>query len=515
MTVGPPLPLSVRRRAATRLLRRAIRHPRAAAEALRTMVAIGGGRPTEDVYRAVLDEALAHGDRSAARARLLEPSGPPGSAAAIRRARALEVFASGLPADRARAERAVATFLRQRPSSRETAGRGPAGAAAEASAAAGRLRAEGHDQPAIVLTLSALEGNPYTELMEQRYEAHALAPVHVDTLADAAAVVAAREAGGYGAVLLVNASNRLIWSTGDDAAAMAAARSALATLDEWRAAGVPLVVSVHDGPILRPIHAEAEQAIAQGIADRAAAVHLLTASTPAALGSWITLDPARSVHIPIPNYDGIYGPPPDRAGARASLGVDPRDPADAGPGSEILVGMIGLLSSRKGPRLLVDALARVPDPLPDGRRLRLLLAGRVIEPGGEDLIRAAYADRRLVPRFGFVPDDRMPALLAALDVAVVPYRRFLNSSWLSLALTASIPAIAPAGGMAAETVRPGALLTFEGASVASLAAALARSGELVTPLARSEARASVADLASLAISDRFAELLRGVVDSAG
>ena len=505
---GRPLPAYLRRAAARRRIRALVRRPwRAVPWVVRWLVPLAW-EPDDELRRATLDRAVSRGDRVAARIRTLEPQGLIGTPLARGRAAALEVLASDLDGEAARTERTVIEFLGHRPAQRETAGRGPAGAAAEAVAAAERLRGQGHARPRIVMTLPALEGNPYTRLMESGFASKGLAAIHVDTLEDAAAVVAARAAGDFEAVLLVNASNRLVWPAPDAAAAARVVESALAMLDRWRADGVPLAVTVHDGAILGPVHAAAEQALAQGIADRADVIHVLTASTPALIGDWLRLDPARTTHIPIPNFDEAYGARPPRAEARTALGLDPIDPLEGG--REIVVGMIGLLSPRKGPRRLVESLRDVPDPLPDGRRIRLVMAGRAIDPGGEALIRAAGADPRIVAAFGFVPDERMPALLAAIDVAIVPYDRYLNSAWTVLALTAGIPIIAPAGGTAAEVVRPGALATWDPADPASLATAIAEAGRLVTTEARIEARRSVGDLDAGVIAERFAALLAGL-----
>ena len=505
---GRPLPTYLRRAAAARRVRTSIRRPWRAIPWLVRWIAPGSWQPDADLRLATIDRAVGRGDRSAARIRLLEPQGVVGTPPARGRARALEVLANELTGDAARTERAVIEFLGQRAPRRETAGRGPAGAASEAIAAAARLRGLGHSSPRIVMTLPALEGNPYTRLMESGYEAAGLASVHVDSLEDAEAIVAARATGGFGAMLLVNASNRLVWPAPDGEAAARIVTSTLATIDRWRAEGVALVVTVHDLAILGPTHAAAERALAQGIADRADRIHVLSASTAEVLRDWLRLDPARTLHIAHPNFDAAYPARPPRDGARASLGIDSVDPV--GGGREIVIGMIGLLSPRKGPRRLVDALRAVPDPLPDGRRLRLVMAGRAIDPGGEALIRAAGADPRIVAEFGFVSEDRMPTLLAAIDVAVVPYDRYLNSAWTVLALTAGIPVIAPAGGTAAEVVRPGALATWDPTDPGSLTAALEDAGRLVTTAARAEARRSVADLDAATISRRFAELLAGL-----
>ena len=98
-------------------------------------------------------------------------------------------------------------------------------------------------------------------------------------------------------------------------------------LDAWLAAGVPLVTTIHNGPMLRDRRAEAERRVAQAIVDRASLVHLLTASTPAALDGWLDLAAARCVHVPHPNYDSALGQPGDRAAARRRLDVAEDDGA--------------------------------------------------------------------------------------------------------------------------------------------------------------------------------------------
>ncbi len=169
----------------------------------------------------------------------------------------------------------------------------------------------------------------------------------------------------------------------------------------------------------------------------------------------------------------------------------------------LLVGMIGTLRGRKGVLALLDALDDVPDPLPDGRHLRLLLAGTPGGPDAETVIRRAGAHPRVIARLEFVPDEELPGLLAAIDVGVVPYERYLNSGWLMLALGAGIPVIAPSDGTAAEIAQPEALRTFSHDERGSLARALASAGDLATPAARAAARASVEALSAEAVSDRF------------
>ena len=374
-----------------------------------------------------------------------------------------------------------------------------------ARAGVDQLRADGQSQPIVVATFPGFHANPFSTLMELAYPRHGVAAVHVATVAETEEVVAGRDAGGYGAVLHVNGPDRFVHDapTGSEAAALAAADRVVARLDSWIGAGVPIVTTIHNGPMLRDRRAAAEQRVAQAIVDRASLVHLLTASTPDVLEGWLDLSKARTVHVPHPNYDQVLGTPVDRGMARRSLDVAAET---NGTGGEVLVGLVGSLYGRKGAIALVEAFEAVPDPLPDGRRLRLLLAGS-LAANGEALIRASCDDERIITRFGYVPDEDLRTMLAALDVAVVPYGQYLNSGWLNLALSASVPAIAPTRGTAAEVVHSGALRTFDPEAGGSLTAALTDAPGLATPEARIEARASVASLDAPTISERFVEAL--------
>jgi len=427
----------------------------------------------------------------------------PGTPDALRRAAAVEVEAGGLVGRERETEQAVARYLRDElPRAVPAAPRQPDEVRAAAMAAAAELRAAGHDRPLVVATFPGFHANPFSTLMETAYASHGLAAAHVASVAEIQAVVDGREAGGYHAVLHVNGPDRFLQDTraATESDALAAAENVVEQLDAWLASGVQLATTIHNGPMLRDRRAEAERRVVQAIVDQASLVHMLTASTPAALDGWLDLAAARSVHVPHPNYDAALGAPGDRAAARRRLDVA------EDVGREVLVGLIGSLYGRKGAIALVEAFTAVRDPLPDGRRVRLLLAGS-LAANGEALIRASCDDARIITRFGYVPDEELPGLLAALDVAVVPYGQYLNSGWLNLALTAGVPAIAPAGGTAAEVVRPEALRTFDPASPASLTEALAGAPGLATPAAGVAARASVADLDAATISAHFAEAL--------
>ena len=456
----------------------------------------------------MLDEAVARGDVDAARIVLTETASAsrPGTPEALRRAAAVDVEARTLVGRERETELAVARFLRgELPRAEPPAPRRPGDAGALARRASEELRAGGHARPMIVATFPGFHANPFSRLMELAYPRHGLAAVDVWSVAEIDEVVDGREGGGYAAVLHVNGPDRLLQDSRPetDSEVLAAADRAVARLDAWMAAGVALITTIHNGPMLRDRRANAEQRVAQAIVDRASLVHVLTASTPEALDGWLDLSKAAVVHVPHPNYDEVLGAPADRNDARRSIDVAV---ATDGEGGEILVGLVGSLYGRKGAIALVEAFTSVPDPLPDGRRLRLLLAGS-LAANGEALIRASCDDERIITRFGYVPDEDLPRLLAALDVAVVPYGQYLNSGWLNLALTVGVPAIAPSRGTAREVVHPGALLIFDPDAPGSLTAALADAPSLATPAARTAARESVAALDARTISERFVTAL--------
>jgi beta-1,4-mannosyltransferase len=523
MPPATSLPIGLRLEALRRELAgaRASRRPRAALRSVLSFVMPGRWPPGTAVRGEVLDAAMAAGDLAAARVVFADAGDQPepvrpGRPGATRRAVAIGLLAPELDPARRRVEEVVAAYLRGELSP-PPAGPQPADAAdsdaseaaaadavATASALADGLRARGHRSPVIVATFPGFSPNPYGRLMETANEAFGFAAIHLDRPGEIDAVVAGAAPNGYRVVVHCNAPDRFVPRAHEAAALSAATEAAIARIDAWIAASAILVTSVHNGARLSGDAGTAERRVAQAIADRARLIHVLTASTPRRLAEWIHLDPARVVHVPHPSYAGAYELPPARDEARRRIGVT----SDV----EIVVGMLGSLTDRKGAPALVEALADVPDPLPDGRRLRLLIGGVLLGPSSEALIRAALADPRVIPRFGSIPDGEIPGLLAAMDVAVVPYS-LLNSGWLHLALTFAIPVIAPADGTAAEIVRPAALRLFA-ADGSTLAETLASAGELATREARAAAAASVAELGADGLSWRFAEAVRSALAAA-
>ena len=512
-----PTPFTVRAAIFRREFRGSLRarRPRAAARAICSLVAPGRWRPNSVARAAELDRAVARGDARSAAVVLaeLDPKAGahhPGKPAALRRAAALDTYSSSLPPAEGAVERTVASYLRGELAAPPVAATDVGSVVARSADAAARLRNAGHDRPLVLATYPGFIANPYAALMERSFSEHGLAAIHVGEPDAVDAIVDAASAGGYRVAVHLNAADRFVRTMPPSADAVAIAATTLSRVDGWRARGAAIITTIHNGPQHDGNRGEAERTVAQGIVDRADLVHLLTVSTPALLEGWLDLSRAPCVHIPHPNYDGAYGPRPSSVEARRQLGIT----ADNGI-LPIVVGLLGTLAARKGGVLLVEALADVPDPLPNGRRLHVLLGGVVFGGSGEELIRRAMADPRVTPRLGFIREEDLPLLLAALDIAVVPYGRYLNSGWLHLALTAGIPVVASTGGTADEIVRPLALRTFPAGDRAGLAATLTHADELATPEARGAARASVDELDAGMLSHRLATAILTAIAAEG
>jgi glycosyltransferase involved in cell wall biosynthesis len=98
--------------------------------------------------------------------------------------------------------------------------------------------------------------------------------------------------------------------------------------------------------------------------------------------------------------------------------------------------------------------------------------------------------------------------MRAADVAVLPYRRALNSGALMLALTFGLPVIVPDGGGLAEVVGTGFARTFAAGDRASLAEALTKAPALATDKARRLAAEAAAKQDPVVLSRQFAQELR-------
>jgi beta-1,4-mannosyltransferase len=134
---------------------------------------------------------------------------------------------------------------------------------------------------------------------------------------------------------------------------------------------------------------------------------------------------APTIVMPHGNYDGAYPPPEDSAGLYRRYGL---------PTDRALVGLFGQIRPYKGIETALDAIERL------GERAHLVIAGQPVGDMRAVLDRAG-AMRSVTLIDHALSDQELANLLAALDVAWLPYRRITGSGALMLALTAGVPVV--------------------------------------------------------------------------
>jgi glycosyltransferase involved in cell wall biosynthesis len=151
--------------------------------------------------------------------------------------------------------------------------------------------------------------------------------------------------------------------------------------------------------------------------------------------------PTASYPLPAPDI-GVL---PDRAAARSQLDL---------PDDRRVALFLGLIRPYKGVELLLKAVAS-QDP---GDQWFLVLAGEAWGGLGRDLQRMIDEfgiEDRVRLRLGWVPTAEVPALLAAADLMVLPYRSGSMSALPSLALSLGLPVLSTRVGGLPEVVEDG------------------------------------------------------------
>lgn len=158
------------------------------------------------------------------------------------------------------------------------------------------------------------------------------------------------------------------------------------------------------------------------------------------------------VLTPHPHYRDSYPFDRTREQARAALGIE----------SDVrLVAAVGQVRPYKNLTALLRAAREVDDP-----GIRVVVAGHPDGPASEAELRgAAVDDPRVRLELHRLSDVAMADWLRAADLAVLPYRRILNSGAALLALSADRPVLVPAIGAMPElaaTVDAGWVRLYEG-----------------------------------------------------
>jgi beta-1,4-mannosyltransferase len=297
--------------------------------------------------------------------------------------------------------------------------------------------------------------------------------------------------------------NRITRTATDEADAQARVQAFLARLDAFLAAGGRLVWTAHNVLPHDSRYPAADTVLRQGLADRAALVHVVAGGTAEAIGDRYRLPPPeRVVHVPHPSYRGAYPEGPDRDQARLSLGLTP---------DELVYAFVGAIRPYKGLTALLEAFDEV---CTDGRPRRLVVAGNPDRSAAvTEAIDAALAHPNVLLYTGLLPAEEFATVLRAADIAVLPYRDALNSGVLMLALTFGLPVVAPAIPGVTELVDDRVAATFQPGEPGALADALRRADQLPSDAATARALEIAAAHDPDPLSERFAIALRRALEA--
>ena len=363
----------------------------------------------------------------------------------------------------------------------------------EAMAGARALNRLGSPAPVILGYWPAARTNPYQALLYKQAWQQGFAPVALSTPQDFAQLLEGCDES-VTPILHLHWTLEVLRGIADAVEAREQMARFLALLDAFTAAGGHIVWTVHNVLPHDCTFPDLESALQREIVERAQVVHVLTRSTSEAVADQFTIPASKVLHVPHPHYIGSYADTLTREQARFDIGVEP---------DQIVYSMLGAIKPYKGLEDLLDAFdvlaAREP-----GRR-RLVVAGLPDADGSVDdlLVRCeSHPDVHL--RAERVPDVDMQRYLKAADVAVMPYRRSLNSGVLLLSMSFGVPVVVPDLGSTTEIVESRFARTFDPAREGDLLRALEEADELVAnPAARIDAQAKALEFDPTALSTTF------------
>jgi glycosyltransferase involved in cell wall biosynthesis len=245
----------------------------------------------------------------------------------------------------------------------------------------------------------------------------------------------------------------------------------LKRIEEFVGRGGRLLWSVHEVLPHDCAYPEVEVELRRRLVELASGVHVLHASTSAETEAHYVLDPDKTFVVEHPLYANVYPDYVPRSAARRLLGIGD---------DEVLLLGFGAIRPYKGFDRLVEAVPRLRAAT--GLEVRVMVAGPTYKAvDNAPLLEAVEATEGASLVDVAVPDEYVQVLFRAADVAVLPYRKVLNSGVLMLALTFGCPSVAPRNPVTADTVESGLVHLFDSGSSDDLdravAEAVARRGE--------------------------------------
>ena len=296
---------------------------------------------------------------------------------------------------------------------------------------------------------------------------------------------------GTGDVVHVHWTAPIVQRADDAAEAVARLARFRAAVDGARAHGARVVWTIHNALAHDVRHEEHEIALNRYLAVTADTVHVMNSRTSDVVAPFYDLSGRTVEHLPHPSYRGIYDGNGSRAEARARFGLDDDD---------VAVLFFGQIRPYKGVDVLIEALQQASA----ADRFVLLLAGRTSAEDEATIDRLVPEGLRTVRHHDYVADAEVKRWFDAADIAVLPYRRVLNSGSLHLAATFGVPVVLPdEAHLRSDFGGEAWVRWFEPGDAGALARVLSE------PLPeRGAALGFTARLAPFAVSRRYEALLR-------
>lgn len=345
------------------------------------------------------------------------------------------------------------------------------------------------DQPVLLCYTPPARMNPYQALLYTRALRHGVAPLPVKDWARLP------EVPWPGRVVChFHWIANVLAGVGSDQEAddrIGAFADMLATL---RAQGRRIVWTAHNilpHDIARP---EKDVALRRVLVEAADAVHVMAPNTASLLSGYVDLSEGKVFCVPHASYAGAYPDFVSRLEARSELGVE---------GDEFTFLLFGALARYKGIDELLGAFeALLAGALP--RSVRLVVAGQAADPVWARRLRLwAAGNDAAVVEVGRIPIDDVQYFYRAADLAVLPYRRALNSGAAMLALTFGLPFLAPGLEGLRPLVDRFGCPSYEADDPDGLRRAMREVLDADLAPVRARIASGIGELAPSAVSDRF------------
>ena len=223
------------------------------------------------------------------------------------------------------------------------------------------------------------------------------------------------------------------------------------SLRQMKASGTHIAWTIHEPLPHDCQYPEVEIDLRQELADVASVIHVLHDSTLEEVAPYYRVDPGKVLMVEHPLYRGVYTDYVTKASARRLLNV---------VDDEFLVLIFGSIRPYKGIDRMLEGVDQLHRQNPE-RKLRVLIAGPSFESvDNTKLIEQARSTPGVSIMPTLVHPSHVQLLFRSADLVLLPYRDFLNSGVLMLALSFERPVLAAENPVTRDAMSSGLVRLF-------------------------------------------------------